>query len=506
MIQIKTLSLPLVSLLIASSGLPALGEVVFEISSQKSYRQSPAAVDFEGGSFDIGLRDGNFTYQGGCFRPLFWQPNLPLDPCPLGATGFLASGDLGGTLENGRPYFSVIQAIPAIIVEPLRSDLVFLRAAPASKLPRPAGGFADNSYSLYFNLLTTGIKEYGITGYETSRLYAANERSRFEQEIVPGVYYYSFPRLKNPNLVAPIASVIYPMPEGYAKKTTKSGVKFNVGANQAWSPDGFLNLGANAVNTVSWSGISPSVAFPAVDKLYFSIRFLSDPAVPTSPISYVNPVTLEGPASLFPGFVSGGDPRVLLANPFVNQFVLPPIFASGATGVIELEVDRAFQTGGVTYDSSNRKFRLPIRFSDIYAAYAQTNFGKNKKKVGLLDDFDKDGFNNMTEWILGSRAADMASVPLDPKPKFTAANPITLTPASYGFTITKKSASVPAVVYTLQRSVDDGVNWADYMVSDANFTVTDTATTLSIAAVTPTANGPAGTQGHTYRVVVTLAP
>lgn len=511
MIRIKTLSLPLVSALFASATLPAVADVALTLSSQKTYRQNKLGqTAFRGGRFDIVLRDGNGIYVAGCAREFYWPPNVPLDPCPGGSTAFVLFGDVDPDVPNLGPYFWMTDVIPAIIIEPRRPDLCKLRAAPASDLPRPSTDFKDSSFGVYYNLHEADVRESVITRYDSARTYNDGQRGKFEDEIVTGVYHYLFPRLGNSDLRVPISPVIYPMPEGFAKiNNQKTGVQFI--PNEKWSR-GFMELSYIRPNVIRWKGFAPQVTFPSVDKLYFSMRFLSNPKNPLSDTTFVNPDTSEAPASFFPGFVSGGDPRILLPNPFVESFTLPPVFPGGSTAVIELELDRSFQTGGVTFDFSTRKFQIPVKVVNRYTEYAELRFGNadGSKGTALTQDFDKDGFNNLNEWILDSRADDSTSVP----------RPILALPRNvgnffdplpyYGFTFPKKRGTVPKVIQTLQRSTDNGRTWSKFE-SNISWTVTETADEFAVRSnfddifafpIEPVQ--PPGTAGELYRVRVTL--
>lgn len=476
MIRIKTLSLPLISAVMATAVAPATAQVALELSSQKTYRQDKKGVHFLGGRFDVNLSDGDGIYIGGCARRYYWVPNIPLDPCPGGATAFLIFGAFDGATATRGPYFWVESIIPAIVVEPRRPDLAFLRAAPASGLPRPFGGFKDTSFALYYNLHTTGVREYVVTRYSTTRNYTSNQRDKFEDEIVPGVYYYSFPRLRNPKLVAPITAVISPMPEGLAKlNNQKTGFEFTSINKNKWSKDGFMEIDYNAPNILQWRQLSPSVTYASVDDLYLSIRVMRNPKDPDSDTDLTDN-TIGTPQSIFPGFASGGDPRVLLANPYVNSFALPPIFDSGTRGVLEIELQRAFRPAGVSYDFSSRKFQIPIIVTNKYADYAGITFDdKNKKAPKILADSDGDGYNNLNEWILESNANDGADIPIEPDPaynggEFDAESFQIIRNTHFGFTIDKKLGTTPAVKYTLQRSKDGGRTWQKF-VSDADWEV-----------------------------------
>lgn len=511
--RMKTLSLPLMSAIFASVVAPATAQqVALDISTDKEYRQDNTGMQFNGGGLRVNLRDGFGVYVGGCARVAYWRPNIPLDPCPLGATAFLSYGSLDGESDFAVNYFSVTSVVPAIIIEPRRPDLSFLRAAPPSKLERPLADFQDTSYSLYYNLHTTNIREYIITRYSSAREYSQTERALFEAEVVPGVYYYSFPRLNNPTLTAPISAVIYPMPEGRAVKNKKQfGVDFvGVGKKAPVWRDGFMELSYNKPNVIAWRGFDRSTVFARADKLYLSIRAMQNAADPLSGARV---------ESIFPGFTAATDPRILLGSPFQTSFTTPPIFPGGTRGILELELQRSLSTTGVTYDTSSRKFQIPVIVVNRYTEYAEAVFQKQKKKVGLLDDFDSDGFNNLNEWILGSSPRVSGSVPQNPvataRPAVLGDDFIIARPAYFGFTISKKLETVPAVTYILERSTDAGVTWLPFE-SDANWSVTTVvseAGTAPRSAISPrleeirvesvTGLQPAGTQLHRYRVRIT---
>ena len=493
MIRTQTLSLSLASVLLATAVLPVQAEVAMQLNTRKTYRQNKHGdVLFRGGSFDVVVRDGNAIISG-CVLPFYVPPN---PACILGTTGFVIYGS--PTPNDRGPYFAFSEVIPAIILEPRRPELCLLQAAPPSDLPRPFSGFKDSSFGIYYNLHdSVSVREYVITRYDTSRNYSDKQLKKFENEIVPGVYHYQLPRLKNPVLKVNINPVIYPITEGYAEKNNKKfGVRYNT---TRWTKKGFMELSYIRPNIIEWSGFSPTTTYPTVDRLYFSMRYMKNHKNPQSELIFTDPLG-QGPASYFPSFVTGGDPRVLLANPFVTSFTLPPIFKSGETSVIELELDRSFQTGGVTYDFSDRKFQIPVIVVNRYSEYADLRFGDKTKLTGILDDFDGDGYNNLNEWILESRADDSASIPLAP---VAAIQIIDDFPFQYfGFTVEKQRGTVPKVNYTLQRSFNLGKTWSEF-VSDANWIVTETADGFTVESATGVQ--PPDTGDDIYRVKITLA-
>lgn len=511
MISKKTLSLPVLAALIASSTGMAKADIALYLSSEATYRQKKdSAPDFYGGTFVAQLRDGAGVVVGGCARPLYWPPNIPLDPCPGGSTAYVLFGTALET--NPGPYFWMTDVIPALVVQSRRPELCLLKAAPASDLPRPYAGFKDDSLGIYYNLLDpANVREHVITRYDFTRNYKAGQRQKLEDEIVPGVYHFTFPRLNNPTIKVPISPTIYPMPEGLAEKNNqKVGVRIN--ENKNWTKSGFMELSYIKPNTIQWSGFDPSVVYAGVDTLYFSLRYLTNPDDPTSTVSYYDPVRREQPASVFPSYVSGSDPRIQLVTPYVTSFTLPPVFRSGTTAVVELELQRGFATGGVSFDLSNRKFQIPIMIVNRYTDYQDLRFPQTTKKTALLDDYDNDGFNNLTEWILGSRGEDPQSTPVNPVPIAHAAvinsNLEIVDPEYFGFTVIKQRQTRPKNIrQILQYSTNGGKTWKR-MRTDANWLVTETAGDIRVESriysegLIPVQ--PPDAVGHIYRMKVTL--
>ena len=545
--RIKTLSLPLISAMLASAALPANAQISLDLSSRATYRQFAGqdSTTFAGGSFDINFSDGSVNSIGGCNFVKYYPPGFFLSLCSPGTTGFLTSGTVNGA-TLAFPYLLVTSVNPALVVAPRHAELVKLSAAPASGLPRPSGGFTDKSASLYFNLNTAGnIREYILTRYDAKRAYGKSQRDKFNEQIVPGVYHYSFPRLVNPILPATISATIYPMAEGFAKRNNvEQGFKFtNVNGNIS-DKKGFVELSYIRPNTIQWNQLPSAVVFPGVDGLYFSIRVINDEDNPKSPTVPVDRFSRKQQA-IFPSFTNDGDPRVLLASPLVSQFVTPPVFAGGTKGVVEVQLARNFQTGGVTYDFSDRKFQIPVVVVNRYSEYQELIIEKPKSDSEILKDTDGDGYNNLNEWILDSSAVDAGSIPVAPVAQdvpivydfdyidyfFFFGSTRIVRDQYYGFTIDQKLGTKPGVVYTLQRSKDKGKTWQKF-VSDASWSVRKIVLAPGVGSAkanTPkriqiwveskynivgklikrpgfeTQGAPPGTQSDIYRVKITLA-
>lgn len=467
------------ALLSSSAALAQGGGVVrFELETKKTYRQpNRSEVGFRDGYFRMQLRDGDYTVSPCAPSPVdfAWFPPTDIPPCPLGATGFVTAGPLSdywGSLLQGE-YWSLASVVPAVAIEPYALDRCKLLAAPLSTLPRPQTLFEDACYSIFYDIgvTSTDAREYRITNYAFDLFYrelddfgdvvpSAYQEQLMDAQIVPGNYQYAFPRLDSETQEVGLWSRYYNIPEGYKTKPTKRGVLFTYPSQ--FDPQGFALLNVKDLkNPVKWQGITSSNAYAAVDKLYFSIKELREPDNPNSE-------SLE--TAVFPPYQSPTTPtRILLKSPFVSSYQVPPTLYAGSKGVIELELVRSATSQGVIYDVSSRRYQMPVFIGDHYYSYVLKTFGtKITTNIGLDDDYDGDGFNNVAEWILGSNAKSAGSTPKAPKPAYVSRGGTV--GSFYGFRIAKNTAAVPTVEYTLTRSTDGGLTYEE-MFEDANWKV-----------------------------------
>ena len=470
--RIKTLSLPIVTALVAATVVSASAQLALEVSSQKTYRQDKNSVKFQGGKFEVNMTDGTILYISGCIFSRYIPPSVVGGVCGPGTNGRIVSGTVAGA-SRAKPYLLVSDLVPAVAIEPRKAKLVNLIAAPASGLARPQGGFTDYSLSVYYDLHALQQREYIVTRYELLENYNSNQGDKFEKEIVPGSYRYSFPRLGQPNIPAPVNARINRMAEGLnTKNNVTSGFEFLTVNKDKWTKDGFVELSYTNPNPIKWRPLSPSNTFLGADSLSISIRVLNNENNPKSSTDLIDSYSGEL-QSIFPDYSNAGDPKLLLTNPFTDGFVIPPIFAGGTRGVIELQVERLLSTTGVSYDLSTRRFQIPVAVVNKFSEFQETVFFKKGAKKKILEDSDGDGFNNLNEWILDSSPTDSVSIPIEPIPARVEAvfdlDYATLFSRSrliraqhFGFTINKKLGTQPAVVETLQRSKDGGRTWEDF--------------------------------------------
>ena len=155
----------------------AQADVAMSLSANKLfYQTSPLVVRFETGSLEIFVRDGLVILDAACVvdPQLFFFPPSNIPPCPLGATGFVASGDVDRDgVRDDNQYWSVSTVIPALVIEPARPELCQLYSAPPSKLPRPLTNFADDSVVTFFDISTAFVQQFDQSRYELIRPYGS---------------------------------------------------------------------------------------------------------------------------------------------------------------------------------------------------------------------------------------------------------------------------------------------------------------------------------------------
>jgi len=155
----------------------ASADVYMGVAADKNFiQQSPFRFGFTGGNLNLILRDGLVIIDAACVtdpQPIPFPPTA-IPPCPLGATGFVAQGDIDRDgVRDDLQYWSVLSIIPAFIVEPSRPELCQLAAGPASKLPRPLKNFRDDSLVTFYDIRTTSMTDYDQSRYELIRTYGS---------------------------------------------------------------------------------------------------------------------------------------------------------------------------------------------------------------------------------------------------------------------------------------------------------------------------------------------
>ena len=109
-----------------------------EFTTGALYRQSPGSVDFrKPGTFSIVLNDGLIVTHGcGLDGSATWFGPFPPAGCPLGATAYIASGDLNNDgVRDDFTYWELVNVIPAAAIEPDHPELCKVYSHPPSKFP-----------------------------------------------------------------------------------------------------------------------------------------------------------------------------------------------------------------------------------------------------------------------------------------------------------------------------------------------------------------------------------
>lgn len=362
----------------------AKADLYMQFGTKKSCLQTaPFAQNFTKGTFEVLLRDGLIIIDGSCVL----QPKLIKfgpDPifCPLGSTGFIATGDFDrdGTRDDLQ-YWSFLGDIPAFTVEPYRPDLVFLNSAPPSTLPRPLGLFRDDSVTSFYNVLSPILRQYDQSRYELIRKYGigGGELARMGRDLPVGQYEFTYPRLNLPTRSVAIPVTLIPFVDPF-QATQKERDFFRI-TNGHWNA-GSIEMDPRLINTITWKGNSSSVIRPGPDQLHFGI-YDADDALLTFPESG----------------------EIQIPNPLTTSYNIPPFFYDpGDVGVANLRFNRNLRLNNVGFDVSERKFKFKLKFIDTYAGYAALTFplGTATSRTRPTSDYDLDGYTNLVEYAYQS--------------------------------------------------------------------------------------------------------
>lgn len=456
--------------LITSEALGQIQGFSFLASSSGNYRQTAAGVIFEGGNLSFNVQDGSSTTT--CRNETFFNPTLG---CPLGATGYVTPG-------QGGFYASVSAVLPAQLIKPFESQRALLVAAPPSLLPRPQIGFVDNSFNVFYNLQTNAIKQLTISSYSFNREYSAEERNRFDGEVVPGTYRFNFASRIHPTNPIVLDVNQFPMIDGFRKVNNQTrGYRF---LNVNFDEDGFALLDPLLINTLVWQGNTADILSANTDQLFLSIKPLTDPNDPLSGPD------LEGD-TLFPGFTTSTDSRIILPSPLDTSFILPPNFLQpGQTGLLDIQFVINRVTSNVVSENSTRSFRLPVKMIESFGSLmiASALPGTPAEQLSMDADMDSDGKNNFTEWVFGSDPSSSERVPVMPAIRIVSSDGSALLDASAPagsivYSVPKLNNPSPKLNYTIEYS-DDMQTWATIQSNDPKWVLEENTDELKVTSST----------------------
>jgi len=481
----------------------AHADVEMGLAADKTHYQiNGQTLRFDFGQLNLQIRDGAVLLDGACVidpQLFFFLPsNIP--PCPLGATGFIASGDIDRDgIRDDNQYWSIASVIPAFVIEPSRPEIPQLFSGPPSKLPRPLQNFRDDALVTFYDISTPVVRQYDQSRYELTRNYgqvrqietaralgtvtvggfidatvtgsdivgspltipipvtaldtgldwAESVRTTFRatpaitnfyaiggvgniitltevtangndpdlniaftagtatnaelpipqsadtragvtgagsaaalrqmnEELIPGQYIFTFPRLGSPDLnpVAIPVTIVANLEAVDPTSRYRTGFRFTSGT---WDNE-FYQMDPRLINRITWTGNDRSVVRPG-DQFYFSILSPAEDFITFPPTVPQNPV--------------------LLSIPTVQLYTMPPFFYEvGEEGVINLRYQRNLSSNGVAADVSARRFRAKVRMVDSYPGYAQITFpvGSAKRDLAAKANIDRDSMTNIEEY------------------------------------------------------------------------------------------------------------
>jgi hypothetical protein len=432
------------------------------LGNVKNYLMSSSTkAQYTSGYAFVVIQDGTWVL-GECGQdpsPFIILPNLF---CPIGTTGFIWRGDADrdGVRDDGS-YWGIDSVEKAKTIAPFMADKVFLRAAPPSKLRRPAGNFVDQSIGIYYNVLTPTIKEYPIAGYSYIKEYGFNEEKKHKEDYVPGVYTFTAPALINPQVFLPIRTEIFAAPESTAHAVGNVG--FSITGTR-WS-NGSMELDPRIVSTVSWRGINRNNTVTS-DTVYFSM-YSAYPG--TGDI--VEPETIVYPTP---------DVRYELDSSLQTSLnIIPFAFVKGDRAVARIEWERRLGATPVAYDESQRRFEWRCRFVDSYEGHSfyELPVGTLEAQRAPRADFDLDGVDNFTEFAFSQDDGDDSSLTPenfaddDRQPLMPVLQIDSVTGQAF-MDVEKRLNVGSAVIYNIQYS-RNGRSWTTITAKDRLFDIVE---------------------------------
>lgn len=470
----------------------ANGQAVLSFADNKSFKQvGPREFEYQGGSLTGSLIDGAFALAPCASNgsPVRVGPNIT---CPLGTTAFITAGDIDGDLERDvNLFYSVSQVLGGLQVEPFQSNRIRMIAAPPSKLERPIGGstWFDNSVVLWFDQINFPVRAYELTGYQTSRDYAANELQRQYDEIVPGTYIYEFPRINDDLNPFPIRITHVNMIEAWPGRGVVPSInEFTLLNDDLWS-NGQIEIDPRVFNDFNWRGFNGNTVF-SEDVTNFSI-------INRSPIfrdsfdlltgEVLEDVEIPVGTVVFPPYDVSETfrPAEQIATPSTGYELGPFFFNPGEEVTAVIDFSRRLISTGNSRDTSTREFSWDIRFVETFEGEIVNLINNQTIPSATPDeflapdgDYDGDGVSNVEEFGLQTSLTDPSELPvllpfLDPNTQQCILN------------IPKRPGVGTRLEYSVQYTTDL-VNWTTITYTDPDwFIETDNENTYRVRSRQP---------------------
>jgi len=427
----------------AISPLVCFSQANLQFIDDKNFTQlGPEEFRFDGGLFDLDLRDG---------AVLFFA--LGEGQVPTGQIEF-ANGNNG--------LFSIpTPPVDFMNIEPLRADEI-VHIFPTNSVDL---NWVDQSPDIFY---FPDSRNYDVTEYIASINYGPTQLDDMYDDLTPGSYVFRFPGNSQGlntfvppfEISVPYERMIEPFPGFYAGSGQRA---FRLSHDDEWV-NGAIEVDSSLNDfTFLWEGASE---IGASDTMSFSvIDQMGNIVFPPSGVPVVINPTL-------------GDP--------IDRYELPLFFAIPGDNLTAcLDIQRQIiNTADFWTDSSRRTFKWNISPIETYARFAEDSgifpADADESLLGPEADFDGDGVSNFAEFAQNTDPTNPAAIPA---PLITGI----ATSGNFFVEVPKNSAAGSFVTYDFESSTDIESGYETINMTDGTWTVVqDNANILRIELTDPT--------------------
>ncbi|RYD62843.1 MAG: hypothetical protein EOP83_13585, partial [Verrucomicrobiaceae bacterium] len=173
----------------------------------------------------------------------------------------------------------------------------------------------------------------------------AGALKQMNEELVTGRYIFQFPSKQSPTTIpVNLAVTIVPNLDAFNSNPRQKGTGFRF--TSGVFSEGYYEMDPRVLNNITWTGNDATNIIPG-DQIYFSILNQSESRIEFPPTVPQTPV--------------------LLANPAVQNYTLPPgFFDVGDQNILDLRYQRSLGFTRSSFDRSKREFRMNVKFVDSY--------------------------------------------------------------------------------------------------------------------------------------------